>query len=99
MGNHNICLDNEVDKKYTGCMKTTEWLDCALIGVCAVIRSNTGCPSPNWNLARSGIWLGQIGILIYVQIISSLLNLDEQMRYKTILIPQNYTLMPWSFSV
>ena len=30
------------DKKYTGCnLKTTEFLDCALIGVCAVIRSNT----------------------------------------------------------
>ena len=29
-------------KKYTGCnLKTTEFLDCALIGVCAVIRSNT----------------------------------------------------------
>ena len=29
-------------QKYTGCnLKTTEMLDCALIGVCAVIRSNT----------------------------------------------------------
>ena len=42
MGTHNICLYKEVDKKYTGCyMKTTKLLDCALIGVCAVIRSNT----------------------------------------------------------
>ena len=42
MGTHNICLYNEVDKKYTGCnMKTMELLDCALIGVCAVIRWNT----------------------------------------------------------
>ena len=42
MGTHNICLYKEVDKKYTGCnLKTTELLDCALIGVCAVIRSNT----------------------------------------------------------
>ena len=40
MGTHNICL-YKVDKKYTGCnMKTTELLDCALIG-CVVIRSNT----------------------------------------------------------
>ena len=32
----------EVDKKYTGCyLNTTELLDCALIGVYAVIRSNT----------------------------------------------------------
>ena len=32
----------EVDKKYTGCnLKTTELLECALIVVCAVIRSNT----------------------------------------------------------
>ena len=41
MGAHNICLYKEVDKKYTGYnLKTMELLDCALIGVCAVIRSN-----------------------------------------------------------
>ena len=40
MSTHNICL-YKVDKKYTGCnLKTTELLDCALIGVYAVIRSN-----------------------------------------------------------
>ena len=39
---YNICLYKEVDKKYTSCnLKTTELLDCALIGVCALIRSNT----------------------------------------------------------
>ena len=43
-GYHNICLYKEVDKKYTGCnLKTTELLECALIGICAVIRSNTVC--------------------------------------------------------
>ena len=42
MGAHNIRLCKEADKKYTGCnLKTMELLDCALIGVCAVIRSNT----------------------------------------------------------
>ena len=42
MGTHNMCLYKEVDKKYTGCnLKTTELLDCALIGVCVVIRPNT----------------------------------------------------------
>ena len=42
MSNHNICLYKEVKKKCTGCnLKTMEFLDCALIGVCAVIRSNT----------------------------------------------------------
>ena len=42
MGTHNICLYKEVDKQYTGCnLKTTELLDCALIGICAVIRLNT----------------------------------------------------------
>ena len=42
MSTHNICLSKEVKKKYIGCnLKTTEFLDCALIGVCAVIRSNT----------------------------------------------------------
>ena len=41
MGTHNICLYKEVDKKFTDSnLKTTELLDCALIGVCAVIRSN-----------------------------------------------------------
>ena len=42
MGSHNIWLYKEVDKKYTGCiLKTTESLDCSLIGVYAVISSNT----------------------------------------------------------
>ena len=42
MSTHNICLYKEEKKKYTGCnLKTTEFLDCALIGVCVVIRSNT----------------------------------------------------------
>ena len=42
MGTYNICLYKEVDKKYTGRkLKTTELLDSVLIGVCAVIRSNT----------------------------------------------------------
>ena len=41
MGTHNICIQKEVNKKYTGCnLKTTELLDCALIRVCEVIRSN-----------------------------------------------------------
>ena len=43
-GTCNICLYKEVNKKYTGCkLKTTELLDCALKGVCAVIRLNTVC--------------------------------------------------------
>ena len=34
IGTHNTYLYKEVDKKYTGCdLKTTELLDCALIGV------------------------------------------------------------------
>ena len=42
MRTHNICLYKKVNKKYTGCnLKTTEFHECALIGVCAVIRSNT----------------------------------------------------------
>ena len=41
MRTHNICLYKKVNKKYTGCNKTTEFHECALIGVCAVIRSNT----------------------------------------------------------
>ena len=42
IGSHNICLYKEVNKKYTDYnLKTTELLDCALLGVCAVIRSNT----------------------------------------------------------
>ena len=46
MSTHNICLYKELDKKYTGCnRKITELLECALIGVCAVIRLNSvDCP-------------------------------------------------------
>ena len=34
MSTHNICLYKKVKKKYIGCnLKTTEFLDCALIGV------------------------------------------------------------------
>ena len=41
MCTHNICLYKEVNNKYTGCdQKITEWLYCALIGICAVIRSS-----------------------------------------------------------
>ena len=37
MRTHNICLYKKVNKKYTGCnLKTTEFHECALIGVCAV---------------------------------------------------------------
>ena len=44
MSTDNICLYKEVARKYTCCnLKTTELLKCALIGVCAVIRSNTVC--------------------------------------------------------
>ena len=46
MSTHNICLYKEVDKKYTGCnLKTTEFLDFVLMGVCAVIRLNTVSPN------------------------------------------------------
>ena len=42
MSTCNIYHLEEVDKKYTGCnLKTTKLPECALIGVCAVIRSNT----------------------------------------------------------
>ena len=35
------CFYKEVDKKHTGCnLKSTELLDSALIGLCAVIWSN-----------------------------------------------------------
>ena len=46
MGTHNICLYNEVDKKITCCnlktieLSTMELPDCALIGICVVIRLN-----------------------------------------------------------
>ena len=44
IGPHNICLYKEVNKKYTGCiLKTMELLDCAVIGVYAVIRLDTVC--------------------------------------------------------
>ena len=63
MSNHNICLYKEVKKKYTGCnLKTTEFLDCALIGVCAVIRSNTVCYA-KWLVRDTHTTKAQIGSL------------------------------------
>ena len=42
MSTHNTSLYKEVNKRYTDChLKTTKFLDCALIGVCVVIRLNT----------------------------------------------------------
>ena len=46
MGTHNICLYKEEDKK----VKNTELLDCLLIGVCALIRSNTLRSTVIWKL-------------------------------------------------
>ena len=41
MGTHYVCLYKAVDNKYTDCyLKTTKLLDCALIGICVVIRLN-----------------------------------------------------------
>ena len=62
MGTHNIRLYKEVDKKYTGCnLKTTESLDCVLIGVYAVIKSN----SVNRFQTPPHDWLSSFAILIY----------------------------------
>ena len=71
MGTHSICLYKEVAKQYTSCNpKSTELLDCALIGVCAVIRSNmvhytkaTTCVINMVNftwLAATAVNLGQV---------------------------------------
>ena len=42
MGTHNICLYKEVDKEYSGCNRKT-MVDCVLIGVRAITRSNMVC--------------------------------------------------------
>ena len=55
MRTHNICLYKKVNKMYTGCnLKTTEFHECALIGVCAIIRSNTVC---EYSLLPRAIWV------------------------------------------
>ena len=46
VGTHLNCIDKSMQfkwvQKYTGCnLKTMKFLDCALIGVCAVIKWNT----------------------------------------------------------
>ena len=41
MGTHNICLYREIDKSTLAVIWNLELLDCVLIGVWAVIRSNT----------------------------------------------------------
>ena len=61
MGTHNICLYKEVDKKYTGCnLKTMELLDCVLIGVFEVIRSNTVVHSTTSGVSKILLDIGQI---------------------------------------
>ena len=42
MSTHSICFYKVVEKEYSSWnLKTMELLDCVLIGVCAVLRSNT----------------------------------------------------------
>ena len=61
MGTHNICLYKEVVKKYTGYnLKTMELLDYALIGVYAVIRSNTVCHNDD-----EGTWFHQLLVFFF----------------------------------
>ena len=55
IGTHNICLYKNINKKYTGCNLTETGLhDCALIGVCAVIRSNMALKVSRY--LRKWIW-------------------------------------------
>ena len=43
MSTHNIVSYKAINKSIISNLKTKKLLDCALIGVCAVIRSNTVC--------------------------------------------------------
>ena len=59
MGIHILYLYKEEDKKYIGRnLKTTELLDCALIGVCAVIRNGYGTKNIYLDTPLSGNLLG-----------------------------------------
>ena len=66
MCTHNIWL-YKVDKKYMICnLKTTELLDCAFIGVCAVIRSNTLLLNQiKWICSRPSPLCSTIGISLW----------------------------------
>ena len=72
MSTHNICFYEEVDKKYTGCnLKTMKLLDCALIGVCAVIRWNTvWCLCIKSNYGMYSIIFQQIRTFIFPPLVS-----------------------------
>ena len=60
MGTYNKCLYKEEDRKYTGCnLKTTKLLDCALIGICVVIRMNTVCTK--WHKAIKSLGFARSG--------------------------------------
>ena len=69
MGTHlncinNICFYKEVDKNYTGCyLKIKELLNCALIGACAVIRSNTVRKNINICFAVKSIFIWSYGVV------------------------------------
>ena len=61
MSTHNISLYKEVNKRYTDChLKTTKFLDCALIGVCAVIRSNTVVYDAAYTSSRIRIFISSL---------------------------------------
>ena len=69
MRTHNICLYKKVNKKYTGCnLKTTEFHECALIGVCAVIRSTTVSGA----MAGDKVYFSPIKQLLWVLLITAL---------------------------
>ena len=52
MSAHNICLYKEVKKKRTLAVIWRLRNDCALIGVCVVIRLNTVFSFPNYNMSK-----------------------------------------------
>ena len=63
MVTHNICLYKKIHKKYTGPgfnRKPTELLDCALVGVCAIIRSIYGRWYPDkcfFSISIKTLWI------------------------------------------
>ena len=69
MGTHNICFYKKVDKKYTGCnLKTMELLDYVLIGVCAVVRSNTVISSTvDISVHRKDLGITKTRLFIYIE--------------------------------
>ena len=96
MSTHKICLYKEIDKNYTVCnLKTRKLPDCELIGVCAVIRSNTVCLALRLLCCGRGDWLLYCSCLWHVYCLACFVCFSSRCHWQAIICDCGY---PWTSS-